>query len=775
MPVRVDEAGAALVGAVSGGVAAFAGAQPTGHAAIDPLLTAVAVAVTAWTAASANWWALALAGGIVTATVSNPWLIGIGVLTVVASLAIGVRQHSQSIARAAVAGSIMNLAVRSEFDVALGLSAVVGGAVALGLIVDGLARRRHRLRLITMVALTAVAAAAVVASALVAVTTWSVVDEVRAGERLVQRGLDSLAAGDDEDALSAFSSAAASFETVEESMNSLLALPAAMVPVVSQHRTALADMAARAGDTSREIVRQLDSFDLDALRIVDGVVDIDRLRSLEEPLRAMQQSLAQLDATARDVDSVWLIDSVTRRLSDVRDDVGRQIARGDDVAEALAVAPALLGAETPRTYLVGFVTPAEVRGGGGFLGAMAEMSADGGRIEMTKYWGSIGQLGAFTDGVRLDDAPADWLARYGIYGFTNGPGGGVNGDAWSNVTLSPNFPSTAQVMSEMYTDGVGREIDGVFALDVRALAGIVQLTGPIDVEGSEGPITLTSDTLEQFLLIDQYRLESRASEDILEDVARTTIDQLLRSTLPSPSTIADVLSPLVDEGRLTAWSRNDVEQAFFADRNMTGALPTTDVDNGFAITFNNANPSKIDSFLELDIDHVVTFGDRVPAEPDGWPTPDASGATSSITTLTITNAVSGTDVRELPEVVVGNQFGLPPGTNRTLVDVFTIAPIDGITIDGEPIAITRGVEAGWSTASFFVDVPPGATLTLRVTTSASSMASTTTASPAAGDRGGVVVRVPPLARAVTGRVTIADAEGTAEMPLPPAGAERVSR
>lgn len=772
MPVRVHEAGAALVGAVSGMAAAMAGAEPTGHATIDVILTGISVALTAWAAASANWWALALAGGVVTATVSNPWLIGMGAVTMAASLAIGTRQHSQSLARAAAAGVVMNLAVRSEFDVAFGLSAVIGCSVALGLIIDGLSRRRHRTRLITMVALGLSGGAAVVASVLVAVAAWSVADEVRSGERLVQRGLESLASGDDDDALLAFSSAAAAFETVEDSMNSVLARPAAVVPVVSQHRTALADMAASAGDTSREIVRQLGSFDLDALRIIDGTVDIDRLRSLEAPLRAMQSSLEHLDSTARDVNSAWLVDAVTRRLTDVQEDVGHQIARGDDVAAALAVAPALLGADSPRTYLVGFVTPAEVRGGGGFLGAMAEMSADNGRIEMTRYWGSIGQLGAFTDGVRLDDAPADWLARYGIYGFTNGADGGVNGDAWSNITLSPHFPSTARVMREMYTDGVGREIDGVFSLDVRALAGVVELTGPIEVDSSEGPITLTSDTLEQFLLIDQYRLESPTSEDILEDVARTTIDQLLRSTLPSPTTIADVLSPLVREGRLTAWSRNQDEQVFFADREMTGALPATDAANGFAITFNNANPSKIDSFLELDIDHTVTFDDGVSSEPDDQPTTAASGTTSSTTIVTITNTVTATDVSGLPEVVVGNQFDLPIGTNRSLVDVFTLAPIENLTIDGEPIRITRGVEAGWSTASFFVDVPPGVSITLRVTTADRS---TTPASSTFADQGSVVVRVPPLARAVTGRVTISTAEGNAEVQLPAAGASRFSR
>ncbi len=65
--------------------------------------------------------------------------------------------------------------------------------------------------------------------------------------------------------------------------------------------------------------------------------------------------------------------------------------------------------------------------------------------------------------------PADWLEQWGRYGFTNGPGGSTSETPWSNVTISPVFPSTAQVVEELLPQSGGGEVDGVFAMDPQVL------------------------------------------------------------------------------------------------------------------------------------------------------------------------------------------------------------------------------------------------------------------------------------------------------------------
>jgi hypothetical protein len=179
---------------------------------------------------------------------------------------------------------------------------------------------------------------------------------------------------------------------------------------------------------------------------------------------------------------------------------------GQRALDALDVAPAVLGAEGERVYFVMFTTPAEARGQGGFMGNYAEITIDQGRIEMTEF-GSDEDLNAAGERPRrLVDAPEDWLARYGPFGFAMGPDKVVGEVPWKNITMSPNFPATAQVVAELYPQSGGREIDGVISLDVFALEQLVGLVGPLEIDGAPEP--LTADNTSQFLLFDQYRAEN---------------------------------------------------------------------------------------------------------------------------------------------------------------------------------------------------------------------------------------------------------------------------
>ena len=79
--------------------------------------------------------------------------------------------------------------------------------------------------------------------------------------------------------------------------------------------------------------------------------------------------------------------------------------------------------------------------------------------------------------------PADYLARYGRFGA------GVDGepvaiDFWSNVTMSPDFPSVTEVFAQLYPASGGREIDGAIAVDVESIARFLELTGPIAGRGT---------------------------------------------------------------------------------------------------------------------------------------------------------------------------------------------------------------------------------------------------------------------------------------------------
>jgi hypothetical protein len=92
---------------------------------------------------------------------------------------------------------------------------------------------------------------------------------------------------------------------------------------------------------------------------------------------------SSLDAVG-DADSPWLLPSVGHRLDQVTSRL-RSLAHGADLgASATEVLPTCSAAAGPRTYLVGFTTPAEARGLGGFLANYAEIEADEGQLRLVR-------------------------------------------------------------------------------------------------------------------------------------------------------------------------------------------------------------------------------------------------------------------------------------------------------------------------------------------------------------------------------------------------------
>jgi len=363
---------------------------------------------------------------------------------------------------------------------------------------------------------------------------------------------------------------------------------------------------------------------------------------------------------------------------------------------AVEVAPQMLGADGPRRYFVAFTTPAEARGLGGFMGNFAVLTAVDGRLEVARF-GRTGDLNSARDldPPRTVTGPAEWLERYGDYGFTSGPGGGTARAPWSNVTVSPDFPSTAAVIAELYPQSGGREIDGVFALDPYVLAAFLEFTGPISIEATD--LELTSDNVVQFLLKDQYEIDDNEGRiDLLEQVADVTIDEMLSGTLPDPTELAERLGPLAAEGRLVGWAADPDEQALFERVSMSGAMPALDGGDGVAVVVNNSGGNKLDTYLEREVSYRATVD-------------EATGDVEGTVSVTLLNRTPPLDS---PDVVVGNLREDPRGTNRALVSIYTALPIASATLDGELLSFRPGEEVGWRTATATVLVPRNAEATI---------------------------------------------------------------
>ena len=107
-------------------------------------------------------------------------------------------------------------------------------------------------------------------------------------------------------------------------------------------------------------------------------MDVQLLRREEPELSKISADAARLDADARAI-------SDPRYVSLLRDARSQLQGQTSEIAEVLEnsalaarLAPAMMGADGPRTYFMGFQTNAEARGTGGLLGGYGVLRFDNG-------------------------------------------------------------------------------------------------------------------------------------------------------------------------------------------------------------------------------------------------------------------------------------------------------------------------------------------------------------------------------------------------------------
>lgn len=690
---------AALLAGTAGVAAAVAPAAPTGSSTVDPVLLGVSVALVVLVGARAAWWMAALAALVAMATTIDPVLTVIALAAFAAALVVArtASPAAASAARSVVIGVAMNVLARSELELAMGVSAAVAVVTGVALLVAGLARGSRRMRWLAAAAAATIVLVGGAATAMFGLAVAESRHDLRKGLNDAELGVAAIENGNFEDAIASFRAAAEVLERASDRVSTPLGAPAGAIPVIAQHRRAVVEMSAAGAEGARTVVAALEELDLDALRPIGGRLDLDAITALATPLADVRDALVELQGAADRSDSPWLVERARVELDDFDASIDEHLPQLERALAAIERAPAMLGGDRPRRYLVLFTTPSEARGLGGMVGSYAELTADDGRL-------SLGQVGraqdfdgtAHTEGIEVR-GPEGFLAQYGR--FMTGDDGRAGRAPLRNVAMSPHFPWVGEVAADLYTRATGRPVDGVIALDPFVLARLIGYTGPIQLASLEA--TLTADNAVAFLLLDQYVLDDAdvdARADALAEAAALTFERLLGGALPDPIALARDLGPLTGERRLAMWSADADEQALLAQMSLSGRLPDPTGRDGWGVTVTNAGGSKIDHFLRRRVDYDVTV------DP-------ATGDATATLRIQLTNTAPA---EGLPDYVIGNEIRAPRGTSRLYVSSYSPFALTGATQGGEAIGLAAGRELGWNVYSGYVELAAGESVVLEL-------------------------------------------------------------
>jgi hypothetical protein len=675
--------------------AAFAPGEPTGLTVVDVLFrAALAVAVTLAASRARRWTWIILAGVTALASTDGGWL-WVAAAALVVAIVGGVVSRRRLIGAVTGALAIQALLRLPELGFS-GASALVTIAAITPALVSGylMMPRRHR-RLVHRVAIAA-AGFAVLAACLFGFSVLAAITGVRAGIDQVHDGLDAAGDGDMTYAARVFEDADDSLSSAASSLGAWWAMPARVVPILSQQARALDNATSSAADVAASAGEAALSADFEQIRYRGGQIDVERVRQARAPLEAALGSMDRAAASLEEADSPWLVPAVRSRvelfedeLADTRDEVHLAVL-------GARAAPGMLGGDGPRTYLVLFTQPAETRGLGGFIGGWAELRAENGEVRLARS-GKGGELNRVPNRAqRTISGPPDFLSRYSKFR----PAFYIQ-----DVTVSPDFPSVASVMGELYEQTTSRRVDGVIAVDPYGLAELLSFTGPITVPGLDR--RLGRDNAAQYLLFDQYLTfddgEGRAEEierrDLLSDVGSEAFDRIVNGDLPGPRRLGDTMASTVAERHLMAHSFHAEEQELFDELGIAGLLEPPQGNDTFMVVTQNKGNNKIDWFLRRSIDYRATV------DP-------STGALEATATVTLQNTAPASG---LPLAIIGsNDQGLPLGTNAMFFSFYTPHRLREARRDGEKIAVSPEREHGYRVYTTFLEIPPGQEVTLEL-------------------------------------------------------------
>ena len=418
----------------------------------------------------------------------------------------------------------------------------------------------------------------------------------------------------------------------------------------------------------------------------DGRVNLQLLREKEPSLAALSADATRLDAQAAAITKPAFISALRDARAQLQDQTSDIAGLFRNTSLAARLAPSMMGADGPRTYLMGFQTPAEARGTGGLLGGFGVLRFDNGKPTVD----TLGTNTALTGATATIDLGPEFNEQYG---FTNPY------TDFRNSNLSAHFPYAAQIWKSMWEQKTGLKADGVIALDPIALSYLLGATGPITMPDGE---IVDEDNVVELTMSTAYlrfpeESDQAARKQYLQTIARQVAEKLT-GKIQSPRAVVDAVGRAASERRIAVWSAVPADQKILEETPLAYAIPEDSAPYA-EVVVNNLAGNKMDYYLRREIEYAA----------DG-----CDGDTRNTTiTVRLTNTASD---KPLPDFVAGSgglapelPIKVPPGSMVTSVRLIGTqgAKLLGVTAKGKSVPAVVHIERGHPTFEVQVAIPPG--------------------------------------------------------------------
>ncbi|MBW3589282.1 MAG: DUF4012 domain-containing protein [Actinobacteria bacterium] len=519
-------------------------------------------------------------------------------------------------------------------------------------------------------------------------------------EQYLLRAKGNLKAFDLPAAESDLKAADASLRRGERLVDSPINFGGLLVPIVSENLTvlrAIADSSGEAIAAGQSAIAVLNAFPRQEGRLVapwrEGAVNLEPFRHLEAETSFMRSRVEAAAARMSNTSPDLLLPAMSRARSRLTSELVVARAQARAATGAAFLIPRMLGDEGARRWIIGAENIAELRGRGGYVGSFGVLETTKGRMALGDFV-PVADLPALSSELRRNpDVPPEYREHYAEIGGL---------DAWPNLFMSPSFPSGASLFARQLKNQVGISSDGVISIDPIGLSYLMEVTGPVTVEGFPEP--LTSENVVEWSLSRLYsdlEQDQDARREQSSKIAEAVWRQLTTARSLDSRKLSEAFGRALAERRMVLWSKESREQSEIEKLGIGGTISQSPGDYLMLVS-QNFGENKLDYYLERSIE----LTGRIRSD----------GSLLAETKVTVTNTAS-TDV-DLPGAVGGERprLDLASGTARSFLKLFVHqnAVLTEVLKDGEPTTdFENSPELGKRRFAVYAEVAPRETQEFR--------------------------------------------------------------
>ncbi len=370
--------------------------------------------------------------------------------------------------------------------------------------------------------------------------------------------------------------------------------PWRLVPVLGRQLTATRGLVY----TADAVVAHSDDAATAAAAVVDARAEerVTELAGLETALLGLKEVLADYDLGPTQA----IVSPLASAQAEARSKLGELTPRVD---EAYTVIKGLrIFAENGRYLMIG-ANVNEMQAGSGMPLTIGSLEIDRGAFLVSEF-------------VTLDEVPVETAIAPVDPDVAENWGFLVPGNDFRKLALTPRYDAYSGPMAlALWNEVRGEVMDGALTIDPVALAALLEVVGPVEVDGQE----FRTDNVLNYMLTEQYNYFedpslvsdyddfaalSDSRSDLLSSIAGAAFAKFADGDW-DPFELLDSMRPVADGRHLLAYSSNPDVQAMWDQVGVSGALSGDEISVGVM----NLGANKLDPYLDIRVEATTEPAD----------------------------------------------------------------------------------------------------------------------------------------------------------------------